>query len=112
MTRKEKQRLYSRKYREANRDVILAKQADYRKLMRMCSCGEVVNRNNYSHHIKQKKHSQLLQEVIKEEDVVYVDTIEEVKEEAIQGEPIEEPLLEISEEETSLIQRLSTLLRR
>ena len=46
VTRKEKQRLYSRKYREANRDVILAKQAEYRKLMRMCSCGEVVSRHH------------------------------------------------------------------
>ncbi len=46
------------------------------------------------------------QEVIKEED-----TIEEIQEEAIQGEPIEEPLLEITEEEVTLLQRLLTLLR-
>ena len=99
MTNKEKQRLHSKKYREASRDVILAKKAEYRKLMRKCSCGEVVSRNNHSRHIKQKKHSQLLQdqEVIKEEDVVYVDTIEEVKEEATRT--VEEPLLEITEEE-------------
>ena len=76
----------------------------------MCSCGEVVSRNNYSHHITQKKHSQLLQEVIKEEDVVYVDTIEEVKEEAIQT--VEEPLLEITEEELNLLYRLLTLFKR
>ncbi len=102
----------SRKYREANRDVILAKQAEYRKIMRMRSCGEVVSRNNYSHHTKQKKHSQLLQdqEVIKDEDVVYVDTIEEVKEEATQT--VEEPLLEITEEEMNLLYRLLTLFKR
>ena len=101
--------MYGKKYREANRDAILAKQAEYRKLTRKCSCGEIVNRNNYSHHIKRKRHLRLLQdqEVIKEED-----TSEEIKEEAIQGEPIEEPLLEISEEEMSLLQRLLTLPRR
>ena len=108
-TTKERQRIYGKKYREANRDVILAKQAECRKLTRKCSCGEIVGRNNYPHHIKGKKHERLLQdqEVIKEED-----TSEEMKEEAIQGEPIEEPLLEISEEEISLLQRLLTLLKR
>ena len=116
MTTKERQRISSKKYREANRDVILAKQAEYRKLTRKCSCGEIVSRNNYSHHIKRKKHLRLLQDQgeIKEEDVVYVDTIDDdkIKEEAIQQEPAEEPLLEITEEETTLIQRLLTLFKR
>ena len=110
MTKQERKRLYDKKYREANRDAILAKQADYRKLTRKCSCGEIVSRNSYSHHIKgKKKHLRLLQdqELIKEED-----TIQEVKEEAIQGETVEEPLLEISEEEISLLRRLLTLFKR
>ena len=51
--------------------------------------------------------------MVKDEDVVYVDTVEEisvkVQEEAIQGEPIEEPLLEITEEAVSVLQRLLTL---
>ena len=55
MTKNERQCIYGEKYREASRDVILAKQADYRKRARKCSCGEIVNRNNYSHHIKRKK---------------------------------------------------------
>ena len=105
MTTQERQRIYSKKYREANRDAILAKQAENRKLTRKCSCGEIVNRNNYSHHSKWKKHLRLLQDqaVIKEDDDVPVNTTQEIKEEAIQGEPIEEPLLEITEEEMSLL---------
>ncbi len=87
MTKQERKRLYDKKYREANRELILAKQAEYRKLTRRCSCGEIVSRNHYSHHIKTKKHLRLLQEV-KPDDAI------EVKEEAIQGEPVEEPLLE------------------
>ena len=55
MTKQERKRLYDKKYREANRDLILAKQAEYRKLTRRCSCGEIVSRNHYSHHIKTKK---------------------------------------------------------
>ncbi len=34
MTKQEKQRISSKKYREASRDAILAKQAEYRKLTR------------------------------------------------------------------------------
>ena len=34
MTKQERKRLYDKKYREANREVILAKQAEYRKLTR------------------------------------------------------------------------------
>ncbi len=55
MTKQERKRLYDKKYREANRELILAKQAEYRKLTRICSCGEIVSRNHYSHHIKTKK---------------------------------------------------------
>ncbi len=92
MTKQERKRLYDKKYREANRELILAKQAEYRKLTRKCSCGEIVSRNHYSHHTKGKKHLRLLQEqqeeVVKPDDVVYVDTIEELNEEAIQTEPV------------------------
>ena len=95
--------MYDKKYREANRELILAKQAEYRKLTRKCSCGEIVNRNHYSRHIKTKKHLRLLQEV-KPDDAI------EVKEEAIQG-PVEEPLLEITEA-VSVLDRLLTLLGR
>ncbi len=85
--------------------------------MYKCSCGEMVVRNNLARHLKQKKQLQLLQdqEVIKEEEVIYLKTMEEIdvkiKEEAIQEESIEEPILEITEEEISLIQRLLTLFR-
>ena len=114
MTNKERQCLYNKKYREANRELLLPVKAEYRKIMCQRSCGQMVSRNNLSHHLKTKKHLWLLQdqEVIKEEDVVYVDTIDEidvkVKEEAVQGEPVEEPLLEISDEAISLLQRLLT----
>ena len=104
MTKQERKRLYDKKYREVNRELIIAKQAEYRKLTRRCSCGEIVSRNHYSHHIKTKKHLRLLQEqeVIKEE----------IKEEAIQQETVEEPILEITEEEISFLRRLLTLFRR
>ncbi len=81
--------------------------------MRKCSCGEIASMNNFSQHTKRKKHLRLLQdqELIKEEDVASVDTIDDdkIKEEAIQQETIEEPLLQITEE--SILQRLLTLLR-
>ena len=82
--------------------------------MCQCSCGETAVRSSLARRLNQKRHSQLLQdqEVIREEEVIYLNTIEEIKEEAIQGEPIEEPLLEISDEETSLLHRLLTLFRR
>ncbi len=119
MTKQEKQRLYSKKYWEANREAILKRKAEYCKVMYSCKRGQVVRRNNLSDHLKTKKHLRLLQEqqeVVKDEDVVYVDTVEEVsvkvKEEAIQGESVEEPLLEITEEAVSVLQRLLTLFRR
>ena len=84
-----------------------------------CNCGQVVRRSNLSDHLKTKKHLRLLQEqqeVVKDDDVVYVDTSEEVddktEEEATQGEPVEEPLLEITDEGMSLLHRLLTLFRR
>ena len=104
MTKQERKRLYDKKCREVNRELILAKQAEYRKLTRRCSCGEIVSRNHYSHHIKTKRHLRLLQEV-KPDDAI------EVKEEAIQGEPVEEPLLEITEA-VSVLDRLLILLGR
>ncbi len=109
ITKQERKRLYDKKYREVNREVILAKQAEYRKLTRRCSCGEIVSRNHYSHHIKTKKHLRLLQEV-KPDDTIEEISVE-VKEEAIQGEPVEEPLLEITEA-VSVLHRLLTLLGR
>ena len=117
MTKQERQHIYNKKYREAHRETILAKKAEYRKIMYQCNCGETVVRNNLARHLKQKKHLQLLQdqEVIKEEEVIYLKTMEEIdvkiKEEAIQEESIEEPLLEITEEEISLLQRLLTLFK-
>ncbi len=116
MTKQERKRLYDKKYREANRELLLLVKAEYRKIMCQCSCGQTVSRNNLSHHVKTKKHLRLLQEqqeeVVKPDDVVYVDTMEELTEEAIQQETVEEPLLEITEEETSLLHRLMTLFRR
>ena len=113
MTKQERKRLYDKKYREVNRELILAKQAEYRKLTRRYSCGEIVSRNHYSHHIKTKKHLRLLQEqVVKPDGIFYVDTIAELKEEAIQQETVEEPLLAITEEEITILHRLLTLLRR
>ena len=54
--------------------------------------------------------------MVNDEDVVYVDTVEEislkVKEAASQGESVEEPLLEITEEAVSVLQRLLTLFGR
>ncbi len=80
MTKQDWQRIYNKKYREANREAILAKKAEYRKIMYQCSCGETVVRNNLARHLKQKKHLQLLQdqEVIKEEEVIYLNTMEEI----------------------------------
>ncbi len=109
MTKQERKRLYDKKYREVNRELIIAKQAEYRKLTRICSCGEIVSRNHYSHHIKTKKHLRLLQEV-KPDDTIEEISVE-VKEEAIQGEPVEEPLLEITEA-VSVLDRLLILLGR
>ena len=115
MTKQERKRLYDKKYREVNRDLIIAKQVEYRKLTRICSCGEIVSRNHYSHHIKTKKHLRLLQEqeeVVKPDDADAIEEISvEVKEEAIQGEPVEEPLLEITEA-VSVLHRILTLLGR
>ncbi len=117
MTKQERKHICDKKYREANRELILLLKAEYRKRMCQCSCGQMVSRNNLSHHLKTKKHLRLLQEqeVVKPNDV-YADTIEEisveVKEEAIQGEPIEEPLLEITDEDVNLIKRLQTLFGR
>ncbi len=120
MTQKERRRFYSKKYRDANTALVWAVKAEYRKVMHQCSCGQMVSRNNLSHHLKTKKHLRLLQEqqeeVVKPDDVVYVDTIEEisvkVKEEDIHGESVEEPLLEITDEDMSLTHRLLTLFRR
>ncbi len=110
MAKKEKQRLYNKKYREANRELILAVKAEYRKIICQCSCEENTIRNNLSRHLKSKKHLRLLQEQQKE--VVKPDDVVDTEEEALQTEPVEEPLLEITEEEMSLLHRLLALFRR
>ena len=110
----------SKKYWEANRELLLLVKAEYRKIMCQYSCGQTVSRSNLSHHLKTKKHLRLLQEqqeeVVKPNDVVYADAIDEIdvkiKEEATLGEPVEEPHLEITEEEMSLLQRLLSLFKR
>ena len=61
--------------------------------------------------LRLKKHLRLLQEV-KPDDIDYVDTMEELKEEAIQQETVEEPLLAITEEEITLLHRIMTLFKR
>ena len=57
MTKKERQRLYSKKYREANRELLLIAKAEYRMVMyqRKCSCGQTVSRSNLPHRMKTKK---------------------------------------------------------
>ena len=55
MTKQDRQRIYNKKYREASRETMLAKKAEYRKIMYQCSCGETVVRNNLARHLKEKK---------------------------------------------------------
>ncbi len=109
MTQQGRKRLYDKKYREANRELLLLLKAEYRKKMCQCSCGQTVSRSSLSHHLKTKKHLRLLQE---QEEVAKPNDVADTEEEAIQQETVEEPLLEITEEEVSLLQRLQTLFRR